>query len=110
MARLRPPPQVPRMDMDLHQAKVQQRWRFADDDLALGEGLNLEALAHDIALLPDAFDGPPPRMADVLLDFFGQGQSGQGAGGAIEHAVAADDVVIDLDRASAAPQEQASAS
>jgi type IV secretion system protein VirD4 len=106
--RLRPPPKVPQMDMDLHEARVQQRWRFADDDLAPGESLNLEALAHDTTSLPDEFDGPPPRMADVMLDFFDQAQSGQGAGGAIERAEDAEGVVIDLDSASATTPEQAS--
>ena len=77
-ARLRPAPAVPLMDMDLHQARVQQRWRYANDDLAPGEGLDLEALAHDVSLLPDAFEGPPDKTADVLLDFFGQGQAGTG--------------------------------
>jgi len=109
VARLRASPTVPQMNMDLHQARVQQRWRFADDDLAPGESLNLEALAHDITLLPDEFDGPPPRMAEVMLDFFGQAQSGQDAGGAIERAAEAEGVVIDLDSASAPTPEQASA-
>ena len=35
--RLLPAPAVPRMDMDLHLARVQQRWRYADDELAPGE-------------------------------------------------------------------------
>ena len=104
-ARLRPAPRVPRMDMDLHLARVQQRWRYADDELALGEGLNLEALAHDMSLLPDAFEGPPDRIADVLLDFFGQGPPGQGNGGAIEPAANDDGVLVDrLATAPTAPQ------
>ncbi len=101
MARLRPAPTVPRMDMDLHLARVQQRWRYADDELALGEGLNVEALAHDTSLLPDELEGPPDRIADVLLDFFGQGQPGQGHGGAIEPA--ADDDGVLVDRQATAP-------
>jgi type IV secretion system protein VirD4 len=100
-ARLRPAPAVPRMEMDLHLARLQQRWRYADDELALGEGLNLEALAHDMSLLPDAFEGPPDGIADVLLDFFGQGQPGQGHGGAVEP-VADDDGVL-VDRQATAP-------
>lgn len=102
-ARLRPAPAVPRMDMDLHLARVQQRWRYADDELAPGEGFNLEALAHDVALLPDAFEGPPDKTADVLLDFFGQGQPG--TGGAIEPAPDDDGVLIDRDSAAAAAHE-----
>ena len=35
-SRLLPAPAVPRMDMDLHLARVQQRWRYADDELAAG--------------------------------------------------------------------------
>ena len=109
-ARLRPAPAVPRMDMDLHQARVQQRWRYADDELALGEGLNLEALAHDVSLLPDAFEGPPDKTADVLLDFFGQGQAG--TGGSIEPCADEDGVLIGRDSADAGTHEpeQASAS
>lgn len=95
-ARLRPAPAVTRMDMDLHQARVQQRWRYADDELAPGEGLNLEALAHDVSLLPDAFEGPPDKTADVLLDFFGQGQAG--TGGSIEPCADEDGVLIGRDR------------
>ena len=100
-ARLRPAPTVPRMDMDLHQARVQQRWRYADDELSPGEGLNVEALAHDVTLLPDSFEGPPDQMAEVLLDFFGPGQPG--TGGAIEPA--ADDDGVLIGRASAATHE-----
>ena len=94
MSRLRPAPAVPRMDMDLHLARVQQRWRFADDELAPGEGLNLEALAHDVALLPDTFEGPPDQMADVLLDFFGPGQSESGPANVIEPAADDDGVLM----------------
>lgn len=93
-SRLRPAPAVPRMDMDLHMARVQQRWRYADDDLLPGEALSLEALAHDITLLPDEFEGPPDKTADDLLDFFSQGQPGlPGIGGSIEP-VADDDGVL----------------
>jgi type IV secretion system protein VirD4 len=98
-ARLRPAPKVPRMDMDLHLARVQQRWRFADDELAPGEGLSLDALAHDTSLLPDSyFEGPPDKSADSLLDFFTAGRSGEGAaagaGGSIEPASDEDGVLI----------------
>jgi type IV secretion system protein VirD4 len=109
-ARLRPAPAVPRMDMDLHLARVQHRWRYADDELAPGEGLDLEALAHDVALLPDAFEGPPDQTAEVLLDFFGQGRAG--TGGAIEPVADDDGVLIGRDSTAAAlhEREQAGAS
>ncbi len=96
-SRLRRPPAVPQIDMDLHLARVQQRWRFANDELAPGEDLNVEALAHDVALLPDMFDTAPDKVADDLLNFFGQVDPGAGsqgdAGGSIE-AVADEDGVL----------------
>jgi type IV secretion system protein VirD4 len=109
-ARLRPAPAVPRMDMDLHLARVQQRWRYADDELAPGEGFRFEALAHDTALLPAAFEGPPDKMADHLLDFFGEGRPGQGTGGAIEPCadedgvLSTDDDGVLMDRQAEAPE------
>jgi type IV secretion system protein VirD4 len=86
------------MDMALHLARVQQRWRYADDDLAPGEGLSVEALAHDTTLLADNFEGPPDKSADSLLDFFTAGRSPAGAvadcGGSIEPASDHDGVLI----------------
>jgi type IV secretion system protein VirD4 len=93
-ARLRPAPAVPQMDVDLHLARVQQRWRYVDDELAPGESLSLEALAHDTALLPDSYEGPPDKTADALLDFFSSGRHGASAiGGSIEP-IADDDGVL----------------
>jgi type IV secretion system protein VirD4 len=84
-ARLRPAPAVPQMDMNLHLARVQQRWRYADDELAPGEGLSLDALAHDVTLLPDSYEGSPDKAADDLLDFFSGGRPVAGeVGGSIE--------------------------
>ncbi len=93
-ARLRPAPAVPQMDMDLHLARVQQRWRYANEELASGETLNLESLAHDTALLPDTYEGPPDKTAETLLDFFsGVRHGGEAIGGSIEP-VADDDGVL----------------
>jgi type IV secretion system protein VirD4 len=84
-ARLRPAPAVPQMDMDLHLARVQRRWRYADDELAPGEGLSLDALAHDVTLLPDNYEDSPDKAADDLLDFFSSGRpAAGGVGGSIE--------------------------
>lgn len=95
-SRLRPAPVVPRMNMDLHLARVQERWRYADDELPAGETLNLEALAHDHTLLPDSFEGPPDKVADELLSFFDKGAPGiPGIGGAIEPAADEDGVLLD---------------
>jgi type IV secretion system protein VirD4 len=94
--RRRPAPVVPRMNMDLHLARVQERWRYADDELPAGETLNLEALAHDHTLLPDSFEGPPDKVADELLSFFDNGAPGiPGIGGAIEPAADEDGVLLD---------------
>jgi type IV secretion system protein VirD4 len=79
-ARLRPAPAVPQMDMELHLARVQQRWRYADDELAPGESLSVDALAHDVTLLPDNYEGSPDKAADGLLDFFGCGKPATGGG------------------------------
>ncbi len=94
-ARLRPAPAVPQMDMHLHLARVQQRWRYADDELAPGEGLSLDALAHDVTLLPDTYEGSPDKAADDLLDFFSSGRpSSGGVGGSIEPAADDDGVLM----------------
>jgi type IV secretion system protein VirD4 len=94
-ARLLPAPAVPRMDMDLHLARAQERWRHADDELAPGQELKVEALAHDFSALPDKFEGPPEEMAEVLVDFFSQAEPGAAdAGGAIEPVADEDGVLV----------------
>jgi type IV secretion system protein VirD4 len=94
-SRLVKPPAVPRMDMDLHLARVQQRWHYADDELPAGQTLSLEALAHDHTLLPDSFEGPPDKVADELLTFFDKGAPGiPGIGGSIEPVADEDGVLL----------------
>jgi type IV secretion system protein VirD4 len=95
MSRLLPAPAVPRMDMDLHLARAQERWRHADDELAPGQELKVEALAHDFSALPDKFEGPPEEMAEVLVNFFSQAEPGAAdAGGAIEPVADEDGVLV----------------
>jgi type IV secretion system protein VirD4 len=95
-SRLLKAPAVPRMDMDLHTARVQARWRYLDDEMPAGQTLRLEALAHDHTLLPDSFEGPPDQVADELLSFFDKGAQGiPGIGGAIELAADEDGVLLD---------------
>jgi type IV secretion system protein VirD4 len=93
-SRLRRPPAVPQIDMDLHLARVQQRWRFADDELAPGQDLSIEALAHDVNLLPDMFNTEPDKLADDLLNFFGQVGDGVGSAGDVGGSI---EVVADED-------------
>lgn len=59
--RLRPAPLVPQLDMNMHLARVQQRWRYADEELAEGEELSIDRLAQDFATLP-------PLPADERLE------------------------------------------
>jgi len=97
--RLLPPPEVPAMDMDLHAARVQQRWREVQGELPPGETLNLEALAHDLTELPDLNVGPVENIAQILVDFFAP--STATTGGEID-AVPDDDGVLADAPASAA--------
>ena len=95
-SRLVPPPVVPRMDMDLHLARVQQRWRYADEELASGERLCIESLAYDLSRLPELADAPPDQFAESLLDFLcGRRAEGAELGGAIEP-VADEDGVLSI--------------
>lgn len=93
-SRLRPAPVVPHMNMDLHLARVQERWRYADDELGPGDGLDYEQLAYDMSRLPALADGEPGQVAEGILDFMvGPRPGGASIGGAIE-AVADEDGVL----------------
>jgi type IV secretion system protein VirD4 len=84
---------VPAIDMDLHLARVQQRWRYANDELAPTERLNVDALAHDLHQLPAEFEkGTPEDTADILVRFFGEDPK---TGGAVEPTPDHDGVLID---------------
>lgn len=92
--RLRPAPAVPRMNMDLHLARVQERWRYAADELGPSDGLDYEQLAYDMSRLPALADGEPGQVAEGILDFMvGPRLGGGSIGGAIE-AVADEDGVL----------------
>lgn len=83
--RLLPAPQVPRMDVDLHLARLQQRWRVADDELDVGANLSIDALAYDLTKLPDLTNGPPEGIAGSVIDFLcGRQPSEAAMGGAID--------------------------
>ncbi|KQW67766.1 type IV secretory system conjugative DNA transfer family protein [Methylibium sp. Root1272] len=93
-SRLLPAPSVPRMNMDLHLARVQERWRYADDELSPGDGLDYEQLAYDMSRLPELADAEPGQVAEGILDFMvGPRPGGSSIGGAIE-AVADEDGVL----------------
>jgi type IV secretion system protein VirD4 len=95
-ARLRPPPRVPLMDVELHLARVQQRWRYADNELAPGQTLCIEALAVDISRLPDPFEGSVGDMADTMMNLFPPEAPGAAEpGGSIEPVADEDGVLIE---------------
>jgi type IV secretion system protein VirD4 len=97
-SRLLPAPTVPRMNMDLHLARVQERWRYADDELGLGDRLDYEQLAYDMSRLPDLVDGEPGQVAEGVLDFFVGPRPGDAVvGGAIEAAADEDGVLLGAD-------------
>jgi type IV secretion system protein VirD4 len=89
--RLLPPPDVPAMDMDLHLAKAQQRWRYVDEELAPGQDIDVATLAHDMSQLADQLVGSPEHLAETLVEFFTTGRTD--IGGEIEP-VADDDGVL----------------
>ena len=100
--RLRPPPEVPRMDMDLHLARVQQRWR-AVEEIPADQALRIEALAHDLSQLPESFDGTPAQTAEMLLAFFAGSEAA--AGGHLEPLPDDDGVLAEPITAEAAAPE-----
>jgi type IV secretion system protein VirD4 len=93
--RLLPAPTVPRMNMDLHLARVQERWRYADDELAPSDSLDYEQLAYDMSRLPELADGEPGQLAESVLDFMvGPRPGGAAIGGVIEAAANEDGVLL----------------
>jgi len=86
-SRLLPAPEVKPMNMDLHQAKVQQRWHIADDELPTGKKeLHVEELAHDTTILNSQLEGSAAKAAQTCIDFFCQFSAPEADGGAIEPA------------------------
>ena len=83
--RLRPAPKVPQMNMDQHLAKVQQRWRFAEDELPPGQtSMDIGVLNHDVKLTKDQMEGPPEKLAETCIGFFDYRLEAVGEGGSIE--------------------------
>jgi len=94
-SRLLPAPTVPRMNVDLHLARVQERWRYADDELGPDDIVDYEQLAYDMSRLPDLVDGDPGQVAEGVLDFFVGPRPGDAVvGGAIEAAADEDGVLL----------------
>jgi type IV secretion system protein VirD4 len=88
MGRLLRPPEVPRMDMDTHLARIQQRWRFLPDEINTEEDIVVEKLAQDFTALP-ALPGEPTRtdLEGLVNNFFATTRERSPVeGGAIEPA------------------------
>jgi len=100
-ARLRAAPQVPCINMDLHVAKTQQRWRVLDGNAEVTDDFCVEALAHDMRALPPIQNASPEHVAKTLLGFFGpDADTPTGAsaeGGAIEPFPDEDGVLVHAD-------------
>jgi len=94
VSRLLPAPAVPGMNMDLHLARVQERWRFADDELAPGESLDVEQLAYDLSRMPELADKSPEEITRAVFELFDARSGHSGQGGAIEAAADEDGVLI----------------
>ena len=91
--RLLPAPKVPQMNMDQHLAKVQQRWRFAEDELPPGQtSMDIGVLNHDVKLTKDQMEGPPEKLAETCIGFFDDGLEAVGEGGSIEQVEEIDEV------------------
>jgi type IV secretion system protein VirD4 len=86
--RLLPPPKVPQIDMDLHFARVQQRWRYAEDEIPADKGFDINRLAQDFSDL--VLPGESASAADISAcvdDFFARtvvSMPEQAMGGVIE--------------------------
>ncbi|WP_271009268.1 type IV secretory system conjugative DNA transfer family protein [Paucibacter sp. B51] len=102
--RLRAPPLVPRMDMELHFARIQERWRYADDNLPDEKTIQVEDMAYNLSALPDQLTGSPEDIASLLLDFLeGAGAAQDGTGGQIEPLGDTDGVLIHQQQTFGAP-------
>lgn len=81
------------MDVELHIARVQQRWRFSEDELAAGERLSVQQLAYDFARLPAFEDARSDEIAEAVLAFLGSAGP-SAAGGGIEPMADGDGVLV----------------
>ena len=103
LARLRPAPEVPQMDMPLAIARAQQRWRYVDE-LAAGESLDVDKLAHPFDTLPQGDLGSETVREALFEVFFEETRVEEPTGGSIEPVIDPLDLaVLDRSTASALP-------
>jgi type IV secretion system protein VirD4 len=69
MPRLRPPPELPAIDLDLHRARIERRVRLA----AAGEMVPRDRLAANFSKLPAlGAAASPEQLADFVTTFFAE--------------------------------------
>ena len=82
------------MKMDLHLAKVQQRWVYAPDEVDVNAKLDIESLANDFPVPPDPDVLVTPAQIRGYVDaFMEKARVETSPGGSIEPATD-----FDLDR------------
>lgn len=92
--RLRPAPPVQPMRLDLHKARVEERWVEAPDDLPEDTALALEAMAHDVAGFPRD-EGSASELAESWINFFPTtAESSDSATGGVVEAIPDEDGVF----------------
>ena len=82
------------MKMDLHLARVQQRWVYAPDEVAVDAKLDIDSLANDFPMPPEPARLATPAQIAVYVDaFVEKAKVETSPGGSIEPATD-----FDLDR------------
>lgn len=67
-ARLLPPPLVPALDVERHQARIQDAWREASDALALGESPSSDEQAPGLSKGPAISEVDQERFGETVVD------------------------------------------
>ncbi|RQO53244.1 conjugal transfer protein TraG [Paucibacter sp. KBW04] len=98
--RLLPPPEVPKMDMDLHIARIQERWRELPDELPVDERLDVAALNVNLEALPSLAEtmcASNETISKAYLTFFTglKSEASGPAGGEIEACPDQDGVLVE---------------
>ncbi len=84
-ARLIRAPSIERLKLELHLARIQQRWRYLDDELAPHVRLDTDTLAYDWSELPTTLGDSPELIAQALIRFLDDdGPDVADSGGSVE--------------------------
>ena len=109
-ARLCPAPPVERLNLNLHLARVQERWRYADEEMEPDAIFDVDSLAHDLSQLPERLNGTSEEIANGLLDALANGSPNHAElpanGGSIEPSADDDGVLMDSMRLASSGREE----